>query len=302
MDINGVINVYKEAGFTSHDVVAKMRGILHQKKIGHTGTLDPAAEGVLPVCIGRGTRLCSLLTDHDKVYETVLLLGVTTDTQDMTGEIIKECPVQIELQQIEECVHSFIGEQMQIPPMYSAKKVNGKKLYELAREGKEIERKPVPITIHDIQILSVELPRIKLSIHCSKGTYIRTICHDIGEKLGCGGSMEMLLRTRVGRFSLENALKLDEIQKYVEEEKIQDFVVSPEAVFQNYMEVISEKIGDKLLHNGNSISERMIGYPAHLCEEGTQVRMYDSQRKFIGLFEKKGDRFSPVKMFYSEGK
>ena len=168
--INGVINVYKEKGYTSHDVVAKLRGILHQKKIGHTGTLDPEAEGVLPVCLGRGTKLCAMLTDKRKTYEAVLYLGKETDTQDMTGTCIRECPVEVTPEEVRSCILSFLGEQMQIPPMYSALKVQGKKLYELAREGIEVERQPRKVVFYQIDVLSMDLPRVSFRVTCSKGT------------------------------------------------------------------------------------------------------------------------------------
>ena len=203
--LNGVIIVNKEKDFTSHDAVAKLRGILKQKKIGHTGTLDPQAEGVLPVCLGNATKLCDILTDKKKEYVATLLLGVATDTQDMTGTVQKKAPVTASEAQVEEAVASFMGKSMQLPPMYSALKVNGKKLYELAREGKEVERQPRPIEIYELEILSMELPEVKLRVLCSKGTYIRTLCADIGEKLGCGGAMKSLLRTRVGDFYLKDA-------------------------------------------------------------------------------------------------
>ena len=186
--IHGIINVYKEKGFTSHDVVAKLRGIVGQKKIGHTGTLDPDATGVLPVCLGKATKLCDLLTDKNKTYEAVLLLGKTTDTQDITGEVLEEKSTEaLTEEKVREAIEGFIGDYEQIPPMYSALKVNGKKLYELAREGKVIERKARPVKILDIQILEIDLPKVRMEVSCSKGTYIRTLCHDIGDKLGCGG-------------------------------------------------------------------------------------------------------------------
>ena len=196
--IHGIINVYKEKGFTSHDVVAKLRGIVGQKKIGHTGTLDPDATGVLPVCLGKATKLCDLLTDKNKTYEAVLLLGKTTDTQDITGEVLEEKSTEaLTEEKVREAIEGFIGDYEQIPPMYSALKVNGKKLYELAREGKVIERKARPVKILDIQILEIDLPKVRMEVSCSKGTYIRTLCHDIGEKLGCGGCMESLILTRL---------------------------------------------------------------------------------------------------------
>ena len=180
--MNGIINVYKEKGYTSHDVVAKLRGILRQKKIGHTGTLDPQAEGVLPVCLGNATRLCDLLTDKTKEYEAVLRLGVTTDTQDMTGQILTESPVEISEDDIIKIMSTFIGKIMQVPPMYSALKVDGRKLVDLAREGIEVERKAREIEIYELEISEVNLPLVRFRVNCSKGTYIRTLCQDIGEK------------------------------------------------------------------------------------------------------------------------
>ena len=199
--VNGILNVYKEKGYTSHDVVAKLRGIVGQKKIGHTGTLDPDAEGVLPVCLGRATKVCDMLTEKDKTYEAVLLLGKETDTQDISGTVLRVGETEgLTQEQVKDCVMSFVGEYDQIPPMYSALKVNGKKLYELAREGKTIERKSRKVEIKEIRILEMALPRVRMEVSCSKGTYIRTLCHDIGEKLGCFGCMESLLRTKVIRF------------------------------------------------------------------------------------------------------
>ena len=216
--IHGVLNVYKEKGYTSHDVVAKLRGIVKQKKIGHTGTLDPDAEGVLPVCFGKATKLCDLLTDKDKTYQAVLLLGQVTDTQDTSGQVLeKHSTEDLTNEKVENVIRSFEGEYDQIPPMYSALKVNGKKLYELAREGKEVERKARRITIHEIRILEINLPEVKLEVTCSKGTYIRTLCHDIGQKLGCGGCMKELLRTRVERFGLEDSIRLGEIAQLQKE-------------------------------------------------------------------------------------
>ena len=198
--VNGILNVYKEKGYTSHDVVAKLRGIVGQKKIGHTGTLDPDAEGVLPVCLGRATKVCDMLTEKDKTYEAVLLLGKETDTQDISGTVLRVGETEgLTQEQVKDCVMSFVGEYDQIPPMYSALKVNGKKLYELAREGKMIERKSRKVEIKEIRILEMALPRVRMEVSCSKGTYIRTLCHDIGEKLGCFGCMESLLRTKVRR-------------------------------------------------------------------------------------------------------
>ncbi len=214
--MDGIINIYKEAGYTSADVVAKLRGILRQKKIGHTGTLDPAAEGVLPICLGKGTKLVDMLTEEKKTYRAVLLLGRETDTQDTTGTTVHETDFTAFLgesgqtaeafaRNLAETAAGFVGDYMQVPPMYSALKVNGKRLYELARKGIEVERKPRLQHIYRIDIDRVDLPRAELTVECSRGTYIRTLCHDIGQKLGCGGCMEHLLRTQVGPFLLESS-------------------------------------------------------------------------------------------------
>ena len=205
---HGIINVYKEKGFTSHDVVAKLRGICKQKKIGHTGTLDPEAVGVLPVCLGSATKLCDMLTDKTKEYVAVLKLGVVTDTQDLTGTILEEHPVTVTEEQIREVIFSFQGDQLQIPPMYSALKVNGQKLYELARQGKAVERQPRPITIYELELLEFRDGDCRLRVRCSKGTYIRTLCEDIGKALGCGGCMAALRRSRAGVYTLDQALPL----------------------------------------------------------------------------------------------
>ena len=300
MQINGVINVYKEKGYTSHDVVAKMRRILHQKKIGHTGTLDPDAEGVLPVCLGRGTKLCDVLADHDKEYETVLLLGTVTDTQDITGTVIRTGQVNVTEDEVSECIRSFQGEQMQVPPMYSALKVGGKKLYEMAREGIEIERKPRPVHFYNIEVIEMELPRVKIRVHCSKGTYIRTLCHDIGEKLGCGGCMEKLLRTRVERFELLGARKLSQIQEFADRGKIEDIVIPVDQMFDSFSGCKVKQEADRLVHNGNFFPISLLENEAIIRNTGEQLRIYDSIGEFIGIFTKKGERMTPVKMFYSK--
>ena len=247
--MNGIIVIRKEKGYTSHDVVAKLRGILHMKKIGHTGTLDPEAEGVLPVALGKGTRLVELLTEKEKTYEAVMRLGVSTDTQDMTGAILKESEVSVTEEEIKNAASSFIGNQLQIPPMYSALKVNGKKLYELAREGKEVERKARPVHFYQIEILEIHLPLVKMRVSCSKGTYIRTLCHDMGEKLGCGGAMEALLRTKSGDFTLEQSMTLQETEEAVKAGTIEEKIISIEEVLSSYPAVYAKEEGDRLLAN-----------------------------------------------------
>ena len=295
--MDGIINVYKEKGFTSHDVVATLRGILRMKKIGHTGTLDPAAEGVLPVCLGKGTRLCDMLTDKTKTYRAVLLLGQETDTQDTTGVVQAEYPVHVTEEEVRNAIVSFLGDYMQIPPMYSALKVNGKKLYELARQGKEVERQARPVQILDIQIESIDLPRATFFVTCSKGTYIRTLCYDIGRKLGCGGCMESLLRTRVDRFELKDSLTLSRIEKLRDEGRVEEAVVPVEGVFLKLPALVTKPgDGDKLVHNGNPFPAELA---APVADRFDAVRVYDSEHHFIGIYcySEEKRRYQPQKIF-----
>lgn len=295
--MNGIINIYKEKGYTSFDVVAKMRGILKIKKIGHTGTLDPDAMGVLPVCIGNGTKLVELFADHNKEYIAELQLGVCTDTQDMSGAILKEAPVNVSEDEVRDVIASFVGDSMQIPPMYSAVKVDGKKLYELARSGKEVERKARPVTFHEIEVLSVELPIVKIRVSCSKGTYIRTLCNDIGEKLGCFGAMKSLLRTKVGDFTIEQAITLEELEAHRDQGTLSEVVVLVDKVFAHLPEVRAKEEFVRLLDNGNTVYPNMLMKPPYL-QDGEQVRMYGDD-KFYGIFAyvKAENKLKPVKMF-----
>ena len=293
--INGIINVYKEKGFTSHDVVAKLRGIAGQRKIGHTGTLDPDATGVLPVCLGRATKVCDLLTDKDKIYKAVMLLGRVTDTQDTSGEILKEADtIKLTKDAVVEAILSFEGEYDQLPPMYSALKVNGKKLYELAREGKVVERKTRRVNIFSINIKSIDLPRVTMEVHCSKGTYIRTLCNDIGEKLGVGGCMEELIRTKVSRFELKDAIKLEELQKLKDEGKLDTIVLPVDEIFEDYNKVVLNDIQVKLAYNGNPIPFKVLS-----SDTGDNIRTYDENGNFIGLYkaDEKKRMFRLEKMF-----
>lgn len=297
----GVINVYKEKGFTSHDVVAKLRGILKQKKIGHTGTLDPDAVGVLPICLGRGTKLCDMLTEKDKTYEAVLLLGRVTDTQDTTGVTLEEKEVVVSKEEIEKVIYSFQGEYDQVPPMYSALKVNGKKLYELAREGKEVERKPRKITILKLEILEWELPRVKIRVSCSKGTYIRTLCHDIGTILGCGGCMDSLVRTKSGFFSMEESHTLKEIEELMRQEEIESILLPVDQMFKTYPQVVVKQQYNKQLYNGNPFEiDNCLIASDQTVKEGDRVRVYDEEKRFIGVYELLvgGELFKPVKLFF----
>lgn len=325
--MNGIINVYKEAGYTSHDVVARLRGILRTKRIGHTGTLDPAATGVLPVCAGRSTILSDIIADGEKVYRAVLLLGTSTDTYDLEGRILKTREVVCKEEEAEAAVKSFIGEQEQLPPMYSAVKIGGKKLYELARKGIEVERKPRKIMIYDIAVEQVSLPELMITITCSKGTYIRTLCHDIGETLGCGGCMKKLERVKVGIFTADTARKIDEIREAAEAGRLSEVLIPPDRFFMSLPGIKTPEEYDRAAYNGNRIPAELLPVPAQpeiLKREepgtdgkaagplsmgsrnsepdiGGRIRLYDSRGAFIGLFEQDGCGFvRPFKMLYDD--
>ena len=294
--MDGVIVIRKEKDFTSHDVVAKLRGILHMKKIGHTGTLDPDAEGVLPVALGKATRLVDMITDKEKTYEAVMRLGVVTDTQDMSGTVLSQASeLHVTEEELRAAIESFAGDYMQVPPMYSALKVNGKKLYELAREGKTVERKPRPVHFYEIEILEINLPLVRFCVTCSKGTYIRTLCHDIGEKLGCGAAMETLLRTKVGRFTLDDAITLAQTEEAVKNGEIESKVLGIEEILAEYPRVCCTKEGDRLLANGNPLVQALVGAE----EKDGWIRMCNSEGSFAGVYQwdEKRDRYFPVKMF-----
>ena len=284
--VNGIINIYKEKGFTSFDVVAKCRGIFKQKKIGHTGTLDPDAEGVLPVCLGKATKVCDLLTEKEKEYEAVMLLGKITDTQDISGVVLKEQKVEVTKQEVTDAILSFIGNYMQIPPMYSALKVNGKKLCDMAREGKTIERIARPVIIYDIQILKIELPRVTMHVRCSKGTYIRTLCEDMGEKLGCLGCMAALRRTRAGEYTVEKAVPL---QTLLDAENPEQYLLSMDSPFLGYPAVTLSENQEKRCRNGNSFTRPL--------PDGT-YRAYGKDGTFLMLAKVENNIMSTIKSFF----
>lgn len=328
--MNGILNVYKEPGFTSFDVVAKLRGICKQKKIGHTGTLDPDASGVLPVCLGNATKLCDMLTDKRKEYRAVLLLGLVTDTQDTTGRILSESPVNVTPDEVRRTILSFVGEIEQIPPMYSALKVNGQKLCDLARAGKEVERKARKITVYSITIEDISLPRVTMTVSCSKGTYIRTLCHDIGQALGCGGTMENLVRTRSGQFTLNEAHKLSEIEALAGQNRLEEILMPADSVFLHLPGAVVKEEFRVLADNGNPLllsqlmgelqesflprsadetqkARRQEKAPEALTSDtvkdagngGGQIRVYGMDGRFLGVYgwQQEQKRFKPVKMF-----
>ncbi len=304
--LNGILVIRKEQGFTSNDVVAKLRGICHQRKAGHTGTLDPNATGVLPVCLGNATKLCDMLTDSGKEYIAELTFGKTTDTQDIWGQVLSDSGDRwrnLREEEIRETVASFRGKQLQVPPMYSALKVNGKRLYELARAGIEVERKAREITIEEIEILPFSaMPRLRIRVACSKGTYIRTLCHDIGEKLGCGAVMSSLVRTRAGQFGLEDAYTLAEVEHLRDAQKLADVLIPADTCFREYPAVTVLEKGIKALENGNELPFFMLREKPDRLPEGQPLRVYNKEGVFYGVYrvQKEKGKIKPWKMFLPE--
>jgi len=299
---NGIIVIDKPQEWTSMDVCAKIRGVLHERRVGHAGTLDPMATGVLPVFVGRATRAVEFASESEKEYIAGLKLGVVTNTQDTTGQVVEERPVEADRADLEGALAAFRGEITQIPPMYSALKRDGKKLYELARAGKEVERKARPVKILDICVEETALPRVTMTVSCTKGTYIRTLCYDIGRKLGCGGCMESLLRTRVGQFELKDSLTLSEIERQRDSGGLADHILSVDAVFQDYPALTMKEEFDRLVHNGNAFrrSQAEGDFPV----QGSPVRVYDSQGRFIGIYAMDREKhvLKPQKVFLGGNK
>lgn len=290
-NINGIIVINKERGFTSHDVVAKMRRILNTKKIGHTGTLDPEATGVLPICIGKATRVCDMILNSDKEYIAEIKFGITTDTQDVFGNILSERKVSLESEKIKEAVMAFEGKISQLPPMYSAVKIGGKKLYEYARKGVEVERKPREVEIKKITLLNSDKDTAKIRVLCSKGTYIRTLCSDIGEYLNCGACMTSLVRTKSAGFDIENAYTLE----YLEKNGFESCLLKTDTVF---MDLPSLKVDDE-------IKTRLInGAKSTIKANSGLYRVYDMNESFVcvgKVFEYNGRNVVvSEKLFYEE--
>ncbi len=296
--LNGIINIYKEEGYTSFDVVAVLRGILKIRKIGHTGTLDPLARGVLPVCLGNGTKLCDMLTDRTKTYEAVMLLGTSTDTEDTSGKVLETKEVNVSKEEVIEAVNSFVGDYDQVPPMYSALKVDGKKLYELARQGVVIERKPRRIHINSIEITDINLPYVTMNIDCSKGTYIRSLCRDIGDKLGCGGCMDKLTRTRVGGFEIKDAYTLAQVEEIAKAGHIEDILLSVEEAFDIYECLKVKKEYKVKIDNGNPLYLNC--FEKKVKPEPDQIyRIHNTEDIFFALYryDKEEDILMPYKIF-----
>ncbi len=291
-DLSGVINIYKEKGYTSHDVVNIVRRTLGRIKTGHTGTLDPDAEGVLPVCVGKSTKLADYIAADIKEYKAEITLGIITTTEDISGDIIEKRTFKNTDNEVFDVIKSFIGDYSQKPPMYSAIKINGRKLYELAREGKEIDRKTRQVHIYNISdIEKLERDKYTFTVLCSKGTYIRTLCKDIGEKLGCGGCMSDLVRTRSGNFYIKDSIKINDFKNIAENGKINNIIMTPDKVL-NYNKVVINSAADKYLYNGNKIN---ISYAEGSLNE-EKFLVYDSYNNLIGIYELIGDFLKPITM------
>lgn len=293
--MDGILNILKPPGMTSFDVVGYLRGLFKIKKIGHTGTLDPGAVGVLPVCIGKATKAIEFLMEKDKVYRAELTLGICTDTQDAMGKVIKTSPVNVNKNQIESVIKAFEGEYLQIPPMYSALKINGKKLYELARKGVEVEREARKVNINFIEIINIEKDKVMFEAGCSKGTYIRTLCSDIGEKLGCGAHMSFLLRSSAGIFHIGDAFTLEEIKYFYENNTLENILIDVSEIFKNLQSIkLSIKDQFKLL-NGLDISSN------NYSINSDRFTIYNSDGEFIALGTKvtynDEDRIRIIKRF-----
>lgn len=297
--MNGIIIINKPRGFTSHDVVAKLRGILRQRKIGHTGTLDPEAEGVLPVCIGNATKVCDFLMDQPKEYIAGVKLGMITDTQDIFGEVLEERPIHVTAAGLSDAISAHIGLISQLTPMYSARKVNGQKLCDLARQGITVDRKSKEVHIYDIELLSSDLESgtFSMRVRCEKGTYIRTLCNDIGEMLGCGACMTSLVRTATGGFTLQDAYTLEQVQNAKDTGNVEQLLISVDTLFPEAVKCSVTEEGFKLLQNGNPLRR------AHLLPNGEwteRIRVYHEDT-FYALYTYKGrEQYYPLQMFPPE--
>ena len=287
---NGILIVDKPAGWTSQDVTAKLRGVFHERRVGHGGTLDPMATGVLPVFIGRATRAAEFMESAEKEYVAGLRLGLVTNTQDTSGETLCEQPVSVTREQLEAVLRRFTGPIKQIPPMYSAVKIGGRKLYELARKGQEIERAPRAVTIHELELLDGGGADWTLRVRCSKGTYVRTLCHDIGAALGCGGCMSSLRRTMAGRFPLDGALTMTQILDFAAQNDPQALLMPVDALFSQHPALIVTLQQAARVRNGAEVRDGQ--FPDGMC------RVYCETGEFLMLGEVRAHALRTVKNFF----
>ena len=288
---NGIIVIDKPQGWTSMDVCAKLRGMFREKRIGHAGTLDPMATGVLPVFVGRATRAVEFASEGEKEYVAGLQLGIVTNTQDTSGEVLESHPVSVTREQLESVLDRFRGDIEQIPPMYSAIKINGKKLYELARKGKEVERKPRPVTIHSLTVEEqTGEDSFLIRVRCSKGTYVRTLCHDIGQALGCGGTMSSLRRTMAAGFTLEQAVTLEDVQNAADSGDASPLLLPVDAYFSTYPVLTVEGSAEKKLRNGMTLVMPQL-VPG-------KYRVYGAENTFLALCQAEGGKLTTIKSFF----
>ena len=287
---NGILVIDKSAGWTSQDVAAKLRGVFHERRVGHGGTLDPMATGVLPIFIGRATRAAEFLESAEKEYVAGLRLGVVTDTQDTSGNILETRPVAVTREEVQAALRQFLGPIEQIPPMYSAIKINGQKLYELARRGQEVERKPRSITIHELELLEGADADYLLRVRCSKGTYVRTLCHDLGRALGCGGCMSSLRRTRAGSFTLSQAVTMQQVLNFAAEQAPQALLMPVDAVFSMHPPLIVTMGQAAKLKNGAQIKDWQF-------RPGT-YRVYAEDGEFLLLGRVENGGLTTIKSFF----
>lgn len=303
--IDGVLAVLKPVDYTSHDVVASLRRILKMKRIGHTGTLDPQVTGVLPICLGKATRLVEYIQDLPKSYECVLRIGMSSDTEDASGEVIERVDhVDCSKEDITKVLQSFVGEVEQVPPMYSAVKVNGKRLYEIARQGEVVERQPRRVQIHRIDLLHIDLnkrhPEVRFQVQCSKGTYIRTLCVDIGKALGYPALMAELIRTSSGHFELEHCLTLEDIAEHAEQQRLDDIVIPMDEAVNHLPKLHIKQEFALRAKQGQKLSLHVLHSSDEVCkDEYVNYRLYDTNNDFIGIFtvDVTNERIQPVKVF-----
>ena len=287
--MNGILLIDKQPDWTSNDVVAKLKGILHQRRIGHSGTLDPMATGLLVVFVGRATRAVEFAEGHDKRYLAGLRLGLTTDTQDVTGTVLEEKTVSVTAEKLEKALEGFRGQLQQIPPMYSAIKQNGRRLYDIARKGGEVERKPRAITIHDLRVIDGQEGDWLLDVRCSKGTYVRTLCHDLGRALGCGGCMSSLRRVEAGRFSVDQAVPLFQVQQMADAGRMEELLLPVDSLFQAYPQCTASASQEKKIRCGNQVKTGLAG---------GDYRVYTESGEFLMLGRVEDGIMKTVKSFF----
>lgn len=287
--MNGILLIDKQPDWTSNDVVAKLKGILHQRRIGHSGTLDPMATGLLVVFVGRATRAVEFAEGHDKRYLAGLRLGITTDTQDITGTVLEEKSVSVSMEELDQALALFRGEIQQVPPMYSAIKHQGRRLYDIARKGGQVERAPRTITIHDLRVTGGQGGDWLLDVSCSKGTYVRTLCHDLGQTLGCGGCMSSLRRVQAGQFSVEQAVTLEQVQHMADEGRAEELLLPVDSLFDQYPACVVDAAQEKKIRCGNQV------------ESGLAVgmyRVYNQGGDFLMLGRAEDGKMKTVKSFF----